>query len=129
MISLGRHVNFASVAAKSTVRPMLGMQLKRDFRDAYERRSYLRAYLLGQRLLAEPALISRGRAYLDRFVRDDPRQRRIYAMWLKALDLPVDQLVGQLLADNSHGAELRETAPVFVVIPAEDVRALENSAA
>jgi len=101
------------------------LPLKRDFRDRHERRAYLRACLLGQRLLHDPALLERGRAFLDRFVRGDPRQRRIYAMWTDALALPVDQLVDRLLADDAHGAALRETAPVFVVIPAAEVRALE----
>lgn len=105
------------------------VQFKREFRDAFERRAYLRACLLGKRRLEEPALVTRGGAYLDRFVRADPRQRRTYALWTDALQLPVGELVAQLLADDAHGAALRETAPVFVVIPAEDVRALEKSAA
>ena len=107
----------------------LGMELKRDFRDAYERRAYLRACLLGKRLLDDPALLVKGRAFLDRFVKNDPRQRRIYALWTETLELPVDQLVMRLLADDDRGAALRQDAPVFVVIPADDVRALEKSAA
>ena len=103
-------------------------ELKQDFRDAYERRAYLRACLLGQRLLENPALLARGRAFLDRFVKDDPRQRRIYAMWTDTLRLPVEELVRRLLADDARGAALRETAPVFVVIPADEVRALEQAA-
>lgn len=106
-----------------------GVQVKRNFRDAHERRAYLRACLLATRLLDDPALLARGRAFLDRFVKTDPRQARIYAMWRDALDLPLDQLVGELLADNGRGAALRETAPVFVVIPADEVRSLEKSAA
>jgi len=109
--------------------PLLAIEPKREFRDAYERRAYLRAYLLGKRLLEEPALITRGRDFLERFVRKDPRQQRIYAMWTEALNFPVDQLVSELLADNTRGAALRETAPVFVVIPADEIRALEKSAA
>jgi len=106
----------------------VGVKLKQEFRDAYERRAYLRAYLLGQRLLANPALLDRGRAFLDRFIKTDPRQHRTYVMWTDALALPVDKLVTEMLADNSRGAALRETAPVFAVIPAEEVRALEKSA-
>ena len=107
----------------------VAVELKREFRDAYERRAYLRAYLLSQRLLDNPALLGRGRAFLDRFVKPDPRQRRAYVMWTDALTLPVDKLVTQLLADDARGAALRESAPVFVVIPAEEIRALEKSAA
>jgi hypothetical protein len=107
----------------------LVVPMKREFRDAYDRRAYLRACLLGKRLLDEPALLEKGRAFLERFVRDDPRQRRIYALWTDVLTLPVEQIVGQLLADDERGAMLRETAPVFVVIPAGDIRALQSPAA
>ena len=107
----------------------VGVELKQEFRDAHERRAYLRAYLLAQRLVENPALLARGRAFLDRFVKTDPRQRQIYAMWSDALTLPVDKLVTALLADDARGAALRETAPVFVVIPAAEIRALEKSAA
>jgi hypothetical protein len=105
------------------------IELKQEFRDAYERRAYLRAYLLGQRLLENPALLDRGRAFLDRFVKSDPRQHRTYALWADALTLPVENLVTELLTDDARGAALRETAPVFVVIPAEEIRALEKAAA
>jgi hypothetical protein len=107
----------------------VGVELKQEFRDADERRAYLRAYLLAQRLVENPALLARGRAFLDRFVKKDPRQRQIYAMWSDALTLPVNKLVTALLADDARGAALRETAPVFVVIPAAEIRALEKSAA
>jgi hypothetical protein len=100
----------------------VGVELKQEFRDSHERRAYLRAYLLGRRLVEDPALLARGRAFLDRFVKGDPRQRRTYAMWSEALTLPVDNLVVALLADDTRGAALRETAPVFVVIPADQIR-------
>jgi hypothetical protein len=45
------------------------------------------------------------------------------------LSKPTEQIVIDLLSDDPKGAALRETAPVFVVIPAEDVRALANSTA
>jgi len=102
---------------------------KRHFRDRYELRAYARAALLAKRLLEAPELVARGRAYLDRFVRIDPRQQRIYALWREALGLPVDELVRHLLADDERGASLRETAPVFVVIPADEVSGLVRLAA
>ncbi len=105
------------------------IRLKRAFRDAYERRAYLRAFLLAKRLLEQPELVARGRDYLERFVKDDPRQRRSYRLWVDTLRLPTEQIVIDLLSDDPKGAALRETAPVFVVIPAEDVRALANSTA
>lgn len=107
----------------------VGVELKQEFRDSHERRAYLRAYLLGRRLVENPALLARGRIFLDRFVKGDPRQRRTYAMWSEALALPVEKLVIELLADDTRGAALRETAPVFVVVPADEIRTLEKSAA
>jgi hypothetical protein len=94
---------------------------KREFRDRYERRSYVRALLVAERLLAAPELIERGRAYLDRFVKDDPRQQNIYRLWTEVLQFPIHELVSAMLADDPRGASLRETAPVFEVIPVEAV--------
>ncbi|MDP3746714.1 MAG: hypothetical protein Q8Q88_06650 [Phenylobacterium sp.] len=106
-----------------------GLPLKRVFRDRYELRTYVRALLLAKRLLENPGLIAKGQAYLERFVRTDPRQRDIYEFWSEAVRLPVGQLVSDLLADDERGASLRETAPVFVVIPPEQVTALARHAA
>jgi hypothetical protein len=108
---------------------LAGVGLKQEFRDFHERRGYLRAFLLGRRLMENPALLAQGRVFLDRFVKGDPRQRQTYAMWSEALKLPIDKLVTELLADDDRGAALRETAPVFVVIPADEIRALEKSRA
>ncbi len=94
---------------------------KCEFRDRYELRSYVRAVLVAERLLAAPELIERGRAYLDRFVKDDPRQRDIYRLWTEVLQLPIAELAGAMLADDPRGTTLRETAPVFEVIPVEAV--------
>jgi hypothetical protein len=103
------------------------IRLKREFRDGYDFRAYARAILLARRLLEKPDLVRRGRSFLERHVRTDPHQKRIYELWTETLQLPVDELVGRFLADDERGAALRETAPVFVVIPPEDVRALAKS--
>jgi hypothetical protein len=102
---------------------------KQTFRDRYELRSYARAVLLAKRLTDDPDLVARGHAYLERFVGTDPRQQRIYALWVDALRLPLEDMLRDLLADTARGAALRETAPVFVVIPADDVRVLVSRAA
>jgi hypothetical protein len=94
---------------------------KCDFRDRHELRSYVRAVLVAERLLAAPELIERGRAYLDRFVKGDPRQRNIYRLWAEMLQLPVGEIANAMLADDPQGALLRETAPVFEVVPVEAV--------
>jgi hypothetical protein len=94
---------------------------KREFRDRYELRGYVRAIIVAERLLAAPELVERGRAYLDRFVKDDPRQRDIYRLWIEVLQFPIRELAAALLADDHRGATLRETAPVFEVVPVEAV--------
>lgn len=103
--------------------------LKSEFRDRYELRSYARALLLGRHLLSDPSLLARGQAYLDRFVLSDPQQQTIYRMWADALTAPVEVLVRHLLADDAQGAALRETAPVFVVISADEINGLVRAGA
>jgi hypothetical protein len=103
------------------------IRLKREFRDSYDFRAYARALLLAKRLLERPELVGRGRSYLERHVKADPHQARIYKLWTEALELPLNELVDRFLTDDERGAALRETAPVFVVIPPEDVRALARS--
>ncbi len=102
---------------------------KRTFRDSHDFRSYVRALLLAKRLLERPDLVARGQSYLERHVKADPHQTRIYKLWTDALQLPVDDLIDRFLTDDERGATLRETAPVFVVIPPDDVRALARSGA
>jgi hypothetical protein len=97
---------------------------KRVFRDAHDRRAYFRALLVARKLVLNPALVACGRAYLERFVKPDPHQRRAFDLWSATLDLPVEEIVGRLLADDARGASLRETAPVFEVISAAELRAL-----
>ena len=104
------------------------LRLKRTFRDAHERRVYFRAFLLAKHLIDDPELVARGRAYLDRFVKDDPRQSHIYKLWSDAIQLPVEEIALSLLADDARGEALRESAPVFVVIPADEIRALAKLA-
>ena len=115
-----------TIAADSLALP-IPIQIKRSFRDSFERRAYVRAYLLACRLLEEPALVHAGRAYLDRFIATDPRQQQIYRMWTYALDQPVEDLIRDLLTDSAAGAALRESAPVFTVVPASEIRALDRA--
>jgi len=98
------------------------MPLKTQFHDAHERRAYLRTLEIARRILADPKLLKRGRDYLDRFVRDDPHQRRVYELWIDALRQKPERLVLELVADTERGAHLRETAPVFSVIEADLAR-------
>jgi len=103
--------------------------IKRRFRDRYELRSYVRLALLAEKLMNHPELISRGSAYLERFTKNDPRQLRTYQVWTDLLRLPVPELVSALLADDERGAWMRETSPVFVVIPPQAIREVADLAA
>lgn len=101
---------------------------KTQFRDAHDRRSYARATQIALLILETPSLIEQGRAYLDRFVGPDPRQGRLYEVWLSILALGHEQVALRLLADNEEGAYLRATAPVFTVIDAGPERDLSRAA-
>lgn len=98
--------------------------LKDRFRDAHERRSYLRAVHVARRIVDDPSLLDAGRVFLDRFVRDDPRQSAGYALWLRTLELAPGDIALRLIEDSEAGEALRDSAPVFAVISkteAEDI--------
>jgi hypothetical protein len=101
---------------------------KRVFRDRAEVRAYERAILLTKRLLDDPTLVERARAYLNRFVSKDPNQKRAYDLWIVMLATPLERFVPQFLADNEDGAYLRETVPVFTIVPPSEVRELTDRA-
>lgn len=89
---------------------------KTRFHDAHDRRTYARAVEIAARVLENPSLMNQGRAYLERFVRVDPRQARSYSLWLDVLAGGAEHVALALIADDERGAYLRETAPVFTVI-------------
>lgn len=89
---------------------------KTRFHDAHDRRAYDRAVEIAARVLDDPSLLSQARAYLDRFMRADPRQARAYGLWLDALAGGAEHVALALIADDERGAYLRETAPVFTTI-------------
>ncbi|MCK5910851.1 MAG: hypothetical protein KAG62_12970 [Caulobacter sp.] len=89
---------------------------KTRFHDAHDRRAYARAVEIAARVLENPSLLSQGRAYLDRFVRVDPRQARAYGLWLDVLAGGAEQVALALIADDERGEYLRGTAPVFTII-------------
>lgn len=97
---------------------------KARFHDAHERRAYARAVEVAARILDDPALLERGRAYLERFVRDDPRQEGAYELWLQTLALGAEAVALSLIADDDKGAYLRSTAPVFTTIEPDVARRL-----
>jgi hypothetical protein len=101
------------------------LPMKELFYDAHERRSYLRAVEIAKRLVDDPSLVARGKEFLERFSRRDPHQTAAYRKWSKILrDAGPEEIARMLLQDSAEGAELRETAPVFVVIHEQEARRL-----
>ncbi|HWF01794.1 MAG TPA: hypothetical protein VG248_18490 [Caulobacteraceae bacterium] len=98
------------------------LPLKRSFYDAHERRSYLRMMEVGACIIDDDGAIERGRAHLERFARRDSRQADAYRVWTELLRSPPEEIARALLADDDHGATLRDTAPVFVVISADQAK-------
>jgi hypothetical protein len=91
---------------------------KTAFYDAHERRAYARMVEVAGRLIDDPTLIDQGRTFLERFTRHDPHQRTAYRTWDQLLTSSVTEIARQLLEDTERGAWLRDTAPVFVALPA-----------
>jgi hypothetical protein len=98
---------------------LASLPLKTNFYDRYEKRSYLAAREVARRILNEPSLLEAGREYLERFMRSDPHQALHYELWNRLLRLPPEEIVWRLLEDSERGALLRDTYPVFVVLPQE----------
>ncbi|MBX6368389.1 MAG: hypothetical protein IRZ04_10415 [Rhodospirillales bacterium] len=71
------------------------------------------------RLRRDPTLVENGRRYMERFMAPDPRMQRYYALWREVIELPVDEICDRLLADTPEGEALRDSCPVFTVLPHE----------
>lgn len=89
---------------------------KVSFRDAHERRGYLRAMEIAKRIVDDPAIVQNGKAYLERHVRPDPHQERYYRLWRSIISLAPEEIAAVLLEDSDRGGEVRNSAPVFVVL-------------
>ena len=89
---------------------------KSSFRDAHERRSYARAIEIAKRLVDDPSIVRAGEAYLEQHVRPDPHQDRYYRLWRSLLAQPAEEIAAAMLEDSDRGSEIRNSAPVFVVL-------------
>ena len=69
-------------------------------------------------------LLERGAAYLERFMRDDPRQGKAYRLWRETLARGAEEVALALIADDDRGDYLRSTAPVFTTIEPDVARRL-----
>lgn len=96
---------------------------KRDFHDLHERRAYERAVELANALLERPDLLKVGERFLDRFVAPDRRQAHAYRAWTALLRRPPVEVAQALVEDSDQGQFLRDTAPSFRVVSAEEAEA------
>jgi hypothetical protein len=71
------------------------------------------------RLIDDPALVENGRAFARRHMSGDAAQSQYFNMWETLLRAEVGDIVRNLLEDSSRGALLRDTQPVFLVLPPE----------
>ena len=94
---------------------------KTRFYDRNERRSYALTCAVAARLIDDPALARNGLLHAQRHMAADRRQTDYFAMWQRLLQRDIQEIVRSLLEDTSHGALLRDSQPVFVVLP-DDVR-------
>ncbi|HMK80028.1 MAG TPA: hypothetical protein VK438_10280 [Xanthobacteraceae bacterium] len=92
---------------------------KTRFYDRNERRSYALTRAIAARLIDDPALVESGLAYARRYMSNDPAQTRHFAMWQEQLRHNVVDIVRNLLEDSPRGNLLRDTQPVFCVLPDE----------
>ena len=92
---------------------------KTQFYDRNERRSYELTRVVAARLIDDPSLVSNGLAHARRHVGADASQSRYFKMWDELLRGDVADIARQLLEDTPRGALLRDTQPVFCVLPPE----------
>lgn len=92
---------------------------KLRFYDRNERRSYELTRAVAARLVDDPDLVQQGFAHARRHMGSDASQARYFAVWEQLFSQDVREIVRQLLEDSPHGALLRDTQPVFCVLPSE----------
>ena len=98
---------------------VVSVRLKSEFYDRYERRAYSRAVETAKYIIDNPASVSTAAAFLEKHVRCDPHQRLIYETWRELIMQPPAAIALALVEDSERGAELRASAPIFVVRSAE----------
>jgi hypothetical protein len=94
---------------------------KTRFYDRNERRSYELTREIAARLVDDPSLLKNGLAYAKRHMSSASFPPRYLAMWEEYLRQDITSIVRGLLEDSPRGALLRDTQPVFCILP-PDVR-------
>jgi hypothetical protein len=93
--------------------------LKTEFYDRHERRAYERAVEIATYVVNNPGSVASAMSFLERHVRADPHQRAAYDLWRAMLQRDPAEIARAMLEDTERGAELRNSAPVFVVLGGE----------
>jgi len=101
---------------------------KTRFYDRHERRTYEMTCAIAARRIDAPDLVQNASSFMERHMKDDPSQSQQYAVWRNLLRRDVEEIVRLLLEDSSDGAFLRDTQPVFCVLPLEDRKRILSSA-
>lgn len=89
------------------------------FYDRNERRSYELTRAVAARLIDEPTLVQQGLAHARRHMSSDDYHSEYFLVWEELLLRDVGDIARQLLEDSPRGALLRDTQPVFCVLPSE----------
>jgi len=68
--------------------------------------------LTAQKLLAEPALVNRGLANLERWLNTcSPSVRPVFLEWRSLLNGPLEVVIALLLSSDEHACRLRQSSP------------------
>jgi len=89
------------------------------FYDRNERRTYELTRAVAARLIDDPSLLDRGLVHARRHMGGDASQSQSFIIWQELLQRDVGDVVRGLLEDTPRGALLRDTQPVFCVLPNE----------
>lgn len=88
------------------------------FHDTSKRIDYALVEEVCRRLRADPGLVEAGRHDFERGLGRDPWRVAEREAWRALLGQPVDVICDALLALTWHGQMLRESRPLFCVLPA-----------
>ena len=92
---------------------------KSRFYDRNERRQYEMTRAVAAHLIDDPTLLRNGLAFVRHHMSGDAAQSQYFAIWEDLLRADVSDIVRSLLEDSARGSLLRDTQPVFLVLPLE----------
>ena len=91
---------------------------KTEFYSKQHRDKYRLVCEVAKLIRADPSLLQRGRDWLEKHLKDNTHSQRYYRMWVGILDtMSADQVADLLEGDTPESDLIRDTSPVFVVLP------------